>query len=269
VFLTGTTYGNAPADTLVVRRNNGVADHDAMYVGATGVTTFPQNVNMLQRLGVGTGLTSALTPIHVYNGTTGNTNGTLRLESAVSNYGSSNEGSSVELYTRWNGNGTSYFQSAIRGIDDNLNGAGSGDGGMSFVVNKNTVQTEAMRLNSNLAATFAGDVSILGSLTIASLLGNLVQQETWTWIGVGTTFYGYYCKLGNLLVRWGYPGNVNISGVGFQWDGPSYTDTDYFTTAISTGNVFFYRGNCGTNFVSHNASGGNSAGYIVCIGQAA
>ena len=233
-----------------------------MGVGATGLTSFYQPV--------GVGLPNAQAPLHVYTGTTGNTNSTLRLESAVSTYGGSNEGSSLDFYTRRNLTGVSYFQSAIRGIDDNANGGGSGDGGMSFVVNKNTVQTEAMRLNSNLNATFAGAVNILGSLTIASLLGNLVQSETWTWLGNGTTRTGYYCKLGNLIVRWCEGTNVT-NGAEWGWSGPAFTNNDYmvlFTAESGFMSNFCVISTLGTYMTVGNNGTSDQTLRMMCIGIA-
>ena len=264
IFFAGATHASLVPNTMTMRMFDGTTNYDAIQIGITGTTTFPRSVKMLQTLGVGTGLTTALTPIHVYNGTTGNTNGTLRLESAVANYGGSNEGSSLEFYTRWNGNGVSYFQSAIRGIDDNANSAASGDGGMSFVVNKNTVQTEVMRLNSNLAATFAGAV------TVGSLLGNLVQTEIWA-NAYSSTQVGYYCKLGNLLIRWAYPtGNAgNIVGIVFTFSGPAFANTDYFAAGAANSNTYFYTTSQSTTSISMSTLNMDSGGRIICIGQTA
>lgn len=237
LFFTGATHPSLLPDTLTVRTYDGTTNYDAIQVGITGTVSFPQPI--AEKGGVVT---------VNGNGATGSQQTQLLTDSNVS---------AVRLYAP-DGSNFALGQGASTGPIWTQNTLSL----WSFV--NAGPSTKIFDIGATGITSFAQPLSIV------SLLGNLVQTEVWT-SGFGTDT-GYYCKLGNLLIRWAFPSTNlgNISGVQYTFSGPSFTDTSYFATAIGSGSgEFFYTSSQGVNSVTLTASGGNSAGRIICIGQAA
>ena len=96
------------------------------------------------RVGIGTNNPGA--PLEIYTPTTGNSS-TLILKRDVSSYGGSDDGAAIEFKTRFTGNGATYGQVRIRGVDDNL--SDSGEGGFAFDTLQDQVYYERMRIKHN------------------------------------------------------------------------------------------------------------------------
>ena len=243
MFLAGASHPNLVPDTLTIRTYDGTSTYDAIQVGMTGLVSFPKPI--LEKGG--------------YIDVSGN--GSTGLQS-------------TRIFTDVNASGLSMV---MPDSSQFVLGHGSTSGP---IWTQNTLSMWSF-INAgpstkifDIGAT--GITSFAQPLSIVSLLGNLVQTETWTVQGDPTAppETGYYCKLGNLLVRWAFPSvpntGGNMSGIGFQFSGPSFVNTAYFATAIGAGSgEFFYTTSQTVNSVQLTANGGNSAGRIFCIGQSA
>ena len=140
-FLDMNTNGDYPTEV-----RGGAITFNTINVAPNDVNISPTERMRIQPWGnVGIGTGNPLSNLHVFSTSTGHPS-VLRLTSTVSSYGSSANGARLEFNTYATSNGTSYFQSAIQGIDDVSND--SGYGGLAFLTYNNTSLIEAMRITS-------------------------------------------------------------------------------------------------------------------------
>lgn len=146
-------------------------------------------INSNTNSAVGIGTPSPQTTLHVFQPVTGHPS-TLRLECLTATFGNSANGARLDFWTRFTGNGASYFQGAIQGIDTRA--LDSGYGGLAFLGYSNQNQIEVMRIDGDgrrvgIGTTAPGKaLEVMGG--IATCNSGFYGANLSQYVGTGTGF---------------------------------------------------------------------------------